>query len=399
MAENQGRRLVTFFVGLAAGALFAALAMRLPEQEAGYLQVLEAYGTTDMLVVRGRALEERPPEIPAARTGRARNLARSLHMLETDELEGRTIRVLCREQERTAVTGQEGFFEVRFRLQGARPGPATVHARAEGGASGEAELFLYPSDVKRVIVSDFDDTLCHTGVPRKGRLVWRVLTWDPVRMEPVDGMARVLNRLAEGGQRRPVFYLSGGPVNFHPRVRAFLERQGFPQGTLMLRNFGLGSENDPFATAAYKRGRLERLRRVFPEARFVLIGDSGEQDPEVYAAFRRDHPDRVAAIAIRLLPGHGGRRVRYEGMITFRDAGVLLSIMVGYDPPERSATASRQSKGAATSRARLERVKMSEEPFAALWEKWTCPTIERTCCSYRLTTCGPNSAATAIRRW
>ncbi len=161
------RRMVALWTGFAAGiALAAALMARPGEGEAkGYVRVLEAYGTTRTLVVRGRALEARDPQIPAGRASRARNLVGSLRMLETDELEERPVTVHCLGRRRAAVTDDEGFFEVTFDFAGDQPepGPASARVGVEGpdGARlrSAAKAFLYPVDVPRVIVSDFDAVL------------------------------------------------------------------------------------------------------------------------------------------------------------------------------------------------------------------------------------------------
>ena len=62
----------------------------------------------------------------------------------------------------------------------------------------------------------------------------------------------------------------------------------------------------------YKRGVILPLLLAFPARRFVLVGDSGEQDPEIFGALAREYPDRVAAVLIRDVTGAGRGAARYD---------------------------------------------------------------------------------------
>src|SRR5690606_15740831 len=75
---------------------------------------------------------------------------------------------------------------------------------------------------------------------------------------------------------------------------------GIPPGPLFLRDFGL---NRDYLLAAghrrHKRAQIEKLLETYPDLPFILIGDSGQRDPEIYAQVVRDFPGRVAAVYIR----------------------------------------------------------------------------------------------------
>jgi phosphatidate phosphatase APP1 len=300
-------------------------------EDEGYVSVDAAYGTAQTLVVTGRAFEEPPLPPPEDEGSRLGNLFRSARLLDTDEYENRPVTVTVANRTFETLTNSDGVYRIRVGCgeQAFPLGRTEVRVRVEIepghsiGTSGTA--YIYPVNVSRVVVSDFDDTLCHTGATEGAEGVWRVLTWDPERMEPVEGMKGFLSALSkarEGAPRLPVFYLSAGPINFQPRVAEFLERNGFPPGTLLLRNFGLGADADPFSSKRYKTQHLTPLFEMYPEACFVLIGDSGEKDPEVYAGLRAEYPDRVAAIFIRRL-GDADRpedEARLSDMVVFRNA-------------------------------------------------------------------------------
>jgi phosphatidate phosphatase APP1 len=51
----------------------------------------------------------------------------------------------------------------------------------------------------------------------------------------------------------------------------------------------------------HKRTCLHRLARDFPDITWLLVGDDGQHDPQLYAEFAEARPDRVEAICIRHL--------------------------------------------------------------------------------------------------
>jgi hypothetical protein len=105
--------------------------------------------------------------------------------------------------------------------------------------------------------------------------------------------------------------VSGSPVELAPRIQRFLALNGFPFAALSLRHLG------PRTLSGYKEPALRALLSGFPQA-VVLVGDSGERDPEIYAALRAEFPGRVAAIFIRDAGGPADPG-RFEGMFLFRE--------------------------------------------------------------------------------
>ena len=49
----------------------------------------------------------------------------------------------------------------------------------------------------------------------------------------------------------------------------------------------------------HKLGPIRRILETYPALSFVLLGDSGQQDPELYLRVLREHPGRICAIYIR----------------------------------------------------------------------------------------------------
>jgi phosphatidate phosphatase APP1 len=141
-------------------------------------------------------------------------------------------------------------------------------------------------------------------------LLTSTLLTDERAQPAVDGMAAFFRCLREASDPPPGFaVVSGSPLEYGPRIEAFLAKHGFPFSALVLRHLGPGT------LKGYKEPAIRALLSRFPQ-RLVLVGDSGERDPEVYAQIRREHPDRVAAIFIHDVGGKVSPG-RFEGMVRF----------------------------------------------------------------------------------
>jgi phosphatidate phosphatase APP1 len=129
----------------------------------------------------------------------------------------------------------------------------------------------------------------------------QTLTGSALTRTPFAGAPELYRDLAAG--TNPFFYVSSSPWNLHSFLVAFLHHRDFPLGPVLLRDLlGNGGGREP------KHGRIREVLDLYPELRFVLIGDSGEQDPQIYADIVREYPDRVLAVYIRevrLDPGDG----------------------------------------------------------------------------------------------
>jgi phosphatidate phosphatase APP1 len=156
-------------------------------------------------------------------------------------------------------------------------------------------------EAKFGIVSDVDDTILETGVQRVGRMILQTLTGSALTRTPFPGAPELYRDLAAGVN--PVFYVSSSPWNLHNFLVTFLQHREFPLGPILLRDL-LGTREG----RELKAGRIEEVFDQHPDLPFVLIGDSGEKDAEIYADIVRRHPGRVLAVYIRevrLDPGDG----------------------------------------------------------------------------------------------
>ncbi len=149
------------------------------------------------------------------------------------------------------------------------------------------------------VVSDIDDTVKDSNVIEKRELLANTFIRE---FRPIDDMVGAFRRLEAAGAA--FHYVSSSPWQLANCLRDFFEREGLPAGSMHLKLFRL-KDSTPLgrfpSRKRSKRRSIERILADFPSRRFLLVGDSGELDPEVYASVARRNPDRVAGIAIRLV--------------------------------------------------------------------------------------------------
>lgn len=279
------------------------------------VHILDAYGTPTGVAVRGRVLTDPPAMKADRRKGPLGNLKDTLDAMESDEVPNAAVTVTLAGATQKALTDGEGLFEVEFTPEAPlQPGPHDVAVTVDGpvphsGARGAGQAYVFPNTPMVVVLSDVDDTVVQTNIRSKRRLVDTVLFKNASQLEPVPGAPQAYQAALKAGAVG-VVYLSGSPINFAPRIRAFLETSGMPAGPLLLKDFG--AEN-PLKQEGYKRRRLEAFLKKVPQARVILVGDSGEKDPEIYRALQKDMPDRVAGILIRQSPQAPAAPARLQG--------------------------------------------------------------------------------------
>ncbi len=151
------------------------------------------------------------------------------------------------------------------------------------------------------IISDVDDTVMVTTLPRAMLAAWNTFVLNENARRQVTGMSVLYERLHCQFPGGPFIYLSTGAWNVAPTLRRFLSRNLYPRGPLLLTDWG-PTHNAWFRSGQlHKRRSLFRLAQEFPDIRWLLIGDDGQHDPEIYAEFARIYPGHVAAVAIRTL--------------------------------------------------------------------------------------------------
>jgi len=181
------------------------------------------------------------------------------------------------------------------------PGWHTITLRTDETETVEATVFIVDPAVTVGIISDVDDTVMVTALPRPLLAAWNTFVLDEHARRPVPGMAVLYERLTRSNPGIPVFYLSTGAWNVAPTLTRFLSRNLYPAGPLLLTDWGPTHDRWFRSGRNHKVDTLNRLSREFPDVRWLLVGDDGQHDEEIYGQFADSHPHNVEAVAIRQL--------------------------------------------------------------------------------------------------
>jgi phosphatidate phosphatase APP1 len=266
------------------------------------------YGSRRELLLKGRVLEVGGITRAGQDDAVWKNLRNMARRFASDEVAGARVRGSFGGIQVEVVADEEGFFDARFELPEPLAGPTRwhpvelelVHPESPDGrtvrSTGQA---LVPNEARFGVISDIDDTVVRSSATNVLKMTWIVLLNNAHTRLPFEGVAafyEALQRGAEGRAYNPIFYVSSSPWNIYDVLEDFLDVHGVPAGPLFLKDWSLtvlGKHR------AHKLGIIRTLLRTYPELPFVLIGDSGEEDPEIYHQAVREHPGRIRVIYIR----------------------------------------------------------------------------------------------------
>ncbi|CAN5120026.1 DUF2183 domain-containing protein [soil metagenome] len=202
--------------------------------------------------------------------------------------------------EHHVTPGRGGVIDVRLPSL-LQPGWHSISLSAADTEPVSAPVFIVDPAARFGLVSDIDDTVMVTSLPRPFLAAWNTFVLNEHARRPVAGMAVLYERLTREHPESPVVYLSTGAWNVAPTLSRFLDRNLYPPGALLLTDWGPTHDRWFRSGPQHKRDSLERLASEFPDLEWLLVGDDGQHDEELYGEFATRHPGSVAAVAIRQL--------------------------------------------------------------------------------------------------
>jgi hypothetical protein len=169
--------------------------------------------------------------------------------------------------------------------------------------AGQVEL-IEPRGLS--IISDVDDTIKISEVTNRRALLANTFLRE---YKPIAGMPQLYSEWEKMDVR--FHYVSASPWQLFRPISEFLAAERFPGGSVHMKMFRLTDRSALNLLAAQHKYKPELIAKIlsdFPRRRFVLVGDSGEQDPEIYGALAHVHKEQVARILIR----HMGPKERMD---------------------------------------------------------------------------------------
>lgn len=267
------------------------------------------FGNHEKIYAKGRVLEKSDASLAAETDSRWRNLVRMFHLFETDEIPHALVKAAFGTAADEIKADKEGYFDVELNVGEINEADLwhdleleLVEPSIENRAKTTGQILIPPASAKFGVISDIDDTVIKTNVTNRLKmLATTVLSNEHTRL-PFEGVAefyRALQNGAGGNENNPIFYVSSSPWNLYTLLIELFKKREIPLGPLFLKDFGT---HTIFNASDHQTHKLENIRRVldaYPHLPFILIGDDGEQDPQIYRRIVSEYPEKIRVIYIR----------------------------------------------------------------------------------------------------
>jgi phosphatidate phosphatase APP1 len=238
-----------------------------------------------------------------------RTALNTFRRMESDELPGSRLRVRACDLSIETTTDDEGFFAVDVACVDVQPGWHHVEVElldspaGHAGVTGAGELLVVADDCELGYISDLDDTVIETGARNKLTHTRVLLVRDALEQVAFPGVAEfytLLTRGPDGSTPHPIFYVSRSSWGLYDLFVDFMSTHEVPRGPTFLMDAAVIEERS--AAVGHANHKIETIAEILeahPRLRIVLIGDSGQKDPETYLEAVRRWPDRIRAVWLR----------------------------------------------------------------------------------------------------
>lgn len=282
-------------------------------QRRGYIKNVQlvsynGYGNTDLVRFGGRVLKDRNIDTTKSDDTIFENIERMYKHFGSKELPGVSVTATYGQETKKVVTDDEGYYKFEFPFQSNIDKSKLWHQidlKLSNGqdfeASQTASVQVPLPKTTFGVISDIDDTILQTGASNILKAITNTFTKNADTRLSFPGVHELYSGLQNGDfpyPINPIFYLSNSPWNLYDFLDEFMELKNIPKGSILLRDFGLDDEK-LIVDDNHKLNAIAKLLNTYPKLPFILIGDSGEKDPEYYQKIVQQFPNRIHAIYIR----------------------------------------------------------------------------------------------------
>ncbi len=310
----------------------------------------QGHGTASLVHVKGRVREQTGVASPLPSHSPVQNLVATVRRFTATPVPGAQVMVRVGGAEVRVSSDADGYFRTTVHPElaleaGWHDLTATLLADPEAGRpEGEplsSQVLVPAPDASFGVISDLDDTVIRSEITSPARALATMLFHNARTRAPFQGVAtfyKALQAGPSGEQSNPLFYVSSSPWNLYDLITAFLEIQGIPVGPLFLRAWGLDADALPGGGhSGHKSAIILGLLDTYPTLPFVLIGDSGQEDPEIYRDVVIARPGRILSVYIRDVTTPERDAVVGAVAQQVRDLGVEFALTPDTDAAARHA--------------------------------------------------------------
>jgi len=308
------------------------------------LQIIafQSYGSDTHFFARGRALEDE--SIDLMRKNIFSMILNTYKRFETDEI--KFVDINLKLPDNTIIkakTDENGYYKFEANLSDLKKltnsegwlqfelsySDVDIKRSIQNENRFPGEMLIPSAKAKFGVASDIDDTILHTGVVStlKWRVIYNTVFKNVKKRLPLDGAAEfyhMLHKGIDGDNANPIFYVSHSPWNLYRYLEFFLKQNNFPKGPILLRSFSDFLSRKKQKEKPQKQKEILNILKTYPELPFILIGDSGEHDADIYIEIAEKFPNRILAIYLRSV-AHKKKMIRVQGLLdSHKTTPVLL---------------------------------------------------------------------------
>jgi phosphatidate phosphatase APP1 len=283
--------------------------------QTGPVQIItyRSYGTLNRLYVKGRVLEDKGIRKATAEDTLFHKVMAMYKRFESDEVPGAKLSVELQGHRHEVSTDNEGYFIINLQPSMQLEWQDMWHEvqielleskiKFEKSIRSTAEVLVPPADAEYGIISDIDDTIVKTTATNLLAMSRNTFLHNAHTRLPFAGVSEFYRSLQlgrNGKRNNPFFYVSSSPWNLYDLLVDFMDLNKIPEGPLLLRDFGFDKDKaGSLDHMGHKFHEIQNILTTYPQLNFVLIGDSGQEDPKIYREVVKRFPGRVLAIYIR----------------------------------------------------------------------------------------------------
>ncbi|MGM0945159.1 MAG: App1 family protein [Bacteroidota bacterium] len=265
------------------------------------IEAFLAFSNGKEVFVKGRVISAYKQSRPKEKNNPFTNILASIRRYAVTTLPEVEVDILLGEIQKRVTTDQEGVFECLLPFKESEKVNISVHSREQGLKYKDASLAVHRVRCKNGVISDIDDTILISNATEIGKKFWLSVSKNAYTRRPFPGVSAFYQKLQRSGENE-VFYVSSGDWSLFDLIQDFLRFRGIPKGPILLKDKHINLKNIWKSGGGSHDHKLEKIRFLFsffPEIKFILIGDSGQHDPEIYAQIIEEFPERVRMVIIR----------------------------------------------------------------------------------------------------
>ena len=272
------------------------------------------YSNGEKSLIRGRVMEKKPiiHDDHEESDNLWMNIKKIVARYESDEIPHVQISATMGGNQAHTYADEEGYFEICMHHEKGEleNGWNEVILEIESMPfdldfikSATGEILVCNQQADFGVISDVDDTIIQSHATNSFKKIYTLLKYNSESRTPFEGVEELYNLIVKEN-KNPLFFISGSSYNLYDLLVKFCKHHNIPKAPFLLRNLGL--EKDKWFkhhTDEYKISYIENILAMYPELPFILIGDSGQKDPEIYGSICEKYPEQVKAIYIRHVDG------------------------------------------------------------------------------------------------